>query len=103
MYVSGPKASVEKEVEVGSREEGAKASFWRAASILEVVGVWAIAAVGRTSRPPPKFSCPAMGDKEKNCCCITGSTDAATELVDNATLRRTFNAIQSLYDLYISQ
>lgn len=43
-----------------------------------------------------KLSWPAMGDNEKNCCCMTGSTDAATELVESATLRRTFTAIQSL-------
>lgn len=65
IYVSGPKASEANEVEVGSREFGAKESFWRAASMLEVVGVWFIApAVDRTSRPPPKCSCPSMGDKE---------------------------------------
>lgn len=37
-----------------------------------------------------------MGDKVKNCCCMTGSTDAATELVDKATLLKTLTAIQSL-------
>jgi hypothetical protein len=37
-----------------------------------------------------------MGDKEKNCCCITGSTDAATEFVESATLLKTLTAIQSL-------
>jgi hypothetical protein len=51
---------------------------------------------GRTSIPPVKLSCPDMGDIEKNCCCITGSTEAATELVDNATFLRTLTAIQSL-------
>lgn len=63
--------------------------------MLDVVGVLAINCCGRTSMAL-KFSCPAMGDNEKNCCCITGSTDAATELVESATLRSTLTAIQSL-------
>jgi len=29
------------------------------------------------------------------CCCMTGSTDAATDVVESATFRKTFNAIQS--------
>jgi hypothetical protein len=32
------------------------------------------------------------------CCCMTGSTDAATDVVESATFRKTFNAIQSLYE-----
>lgn len=39
-----------------------------------------------------------MGDSVKYCCCITGSTEAATELVESATLRRTLTAIQSLME-----
>ena len=31
------------------------------------------------------------------CCCMTGSTDAATDVVESATFRKTFNAIQSLH------
>lgn len=81
-------------VEVGSRLLP-KVSAWRAASILDVVGV-VIIAFPRTSNGFPKLSCPAIGDSEKNCCCITGSTDAATEFVDSATFLSTFNAIQSL-------
>ena len=36
-----------------------------------------------------------MGEREKNCC-ITGSTEAATDVVDNATFLKTLTAIQSL-------
>ena len=43
-----------------------------------------------------KLSWPGMGDSEKNCCWTTGSTEAATELVESATFRRTLSAIQSL-------
>ena len=54
-----------------------KVSACSAASMLDVVGVCAIID-GRTSNGLPKFSCPSMGESEKNCCCIMGSTDAAT-------------------------
>ncbi len=43
-----------------------------------------------------KLFWPAMGDSEKDCCCTTCSTDAATKVVDRATLRRSFSAIQLL-------
>lgn len=87
------KASEPKELEVGSNEPNVSACS--AASMLDVVGVCAIMP-GRTSKGLPKLSWPAIGDSVKNCCCIMGSTDAATEFVDSATLRRTFSAIQSL-------
>ena len=91
MNASGPKVVAE-----GSRVP-AKVSACSAASMLDVVGVCAIEGAGRTSKVVlGKLSCPGMGDSEKNCCCMTGSTDAATEFVDNATLRRTLSAIQSL-------
>lgn len=96
MYPNAPKASDGNEVALGSSVLGANVSFCKAASMLEVVGVCVIPEEGRTSRVLPKDSCPAIGESEKNCCCITGSTEAATELVDNATLRSTFKAIQSL-------
>jgi hypothetical protein len=44
----------------------------------------------------PKESCPIMGERVIKCCCMTGSTDAATDVVESATFRKTFNAIQSL-------
>ena len=62
---------------------------------LDVIDVCTIMP-GRMSSRLPEVSWPAMGDSEKNCCCIMGSTDAATEFVDNATFRRTLSAIQSL-------
>jgi len=66
-----------------------------AANMLDVVGVFKpIIPWGARSREA-KLSWPAMGDMLKNCCCITGSTDAATELVDKATARRTVSDIQS--------
>ena len=37
-----------------------------------------------------------MGERVIKCCCMTGSTDAATDVVERATFRKTFNAIQSL-------
>jgi hypothetical protein len=37
-----------------------------------------------------------MGERVIKCCCMTGSTDAATDVVESATFRKTFNAIQSL-------
>lgn len=43
-----------------------------------------------------KLSWPGIGERVKNCCCIIGSTEAATEFVESATLRRTLTAIQSL-------
>lgn len=95
MYDNGLYASGLKEVDEGSMEPAGKGSFWRAASILEVVGVTAIICCGRTSKAL-KDSCPGIGDRVKYCCCITGSTEAATEFVDSATLLRTFTAIQSL-------
>ena len=65
--------------------------------MLDVVGVCAIAVAGRTSTVVfGKLSWPGIGESEKNCCCMTGSTDAATELVESATLRSTLSAIQSL-------
>lgn len=49
-----------------------------------------------------KLSWPGMGERVKNCCCIIGSTEAATEFVESATLRNTLTAIQSLKDEDIS-
>ena len=70
----------------------------------EVVGVWLViiadvdgwGPAGAAVAPSAKFSWPFIGESVKNCCWITGSTDAATEFVESATLRRTFRAIQSL-------
>ena len=95
MYDRDPYASELKADELGSRDPEGKGSFCKAASMLDVVGVCAIKCCGRTSMEL-KFSWPAIGDRVKNCCCITGSTDAATEFVDKATLLRTLTAIQSL-------
>jgi hypothetical protein len=41
-----------------------------------------------------------MGERVIKCCCMTGSTDAATDVVESATFRKTFNAIQSLQDMH---
>ena len=57
--------------------------------MLVVVGVCAIVVFG-------KLSWPGIGESEKNCCCTTGSTDAATEFVESATFLSTLSAIQSL-------
>jgi len=53
------------EPELGSREEGGNGSCWSAANILDVVGVWLIAAEGF---PVWKLSWPGMGERLKNCC-----------------------------------
>ena len=81
------------DVAVGSSVLDGKGSL-SAASMLDVVGVWLIWE-GRSSGWG-NDSWPAMGDRVKKACCTTGSTDAWTELVESATLRRTFRAIQSL-------
>lgn len=90
-YASGLK--LEDDPSIGPAGKG---SFCKAASMLEVVGVCAmVLGAGRISNVL-KVSCPAIGERVKNCCCIIGSTDAATELVERATLRSTLTAIQSL-------
>lgn len=82
-------------------ESTGKVSACSAASMLDVVGVWIIPFGRPTSRLCPKLSCPAMGESVKNCCCITGSTEAATELVERATVRSTLRAIQSLKQISV--
>ena len=61
--------------------------------MLDVVGV----SLSIVDGVGPAYSWPFIGESVKNCCWMTGSTDAATEFVERATLRRTFNAIQSLH------
>ena len=96
MYDMEPYASGLKPEFDPSREPAGNGSCCRAASILDVVGVWAMAFGGGRISNALKLSWPAIGDRVKKFCCITGSTDAATELVDKATLLRTLTAIQSL-------
>jgi hypothetical protein len=71
--------------------------------MVAAVGVWSMRELWRelcdTVAEDPVNSCPGMGERAMAyCCSCTGSTEAWTELVDKATLRKMFRAIQSLRD-----
>lgn len=71
----------------------------RAESILDAIGVCAMPCESKPlPRCVPKLvgNWLGLGERARSCCWITGPTDAATELVERATLRRTFRAIESL-------